>query len=315
MAVWGVWAGIDGDGSMLTVSYERAKSNKESIEGGSDWLSLHEDRVYELLKTLGVCGYRKLQQTIEEHCGITIGRNYLETFLERAYGKNGRLHSIAMHDKAMKAVRDSAYDNEVEAARPIYDKLLKLFADAPLTIATLMGTLSQKFAITISPPAASRLLVRMQWHQELSMEFLPAAYRPLLHSTDVFDWPMQYGVSSWTFCSMCGRRQPRKQSAAIGVQFECPKTIISICPKAFSTGCSFDCYRQRDLETNGATPINAKYEVQSIVQWRLQQRRLWNLDELPRHYDTVASYAQPQGQDWPVYDPAKKVYVECTDET
>ena len=77
----GCVGGDEGEGSMLTISYERAQSNKESMEGDSEWLSLHEDRVYDMLKTLGVCGYRKLQQTIEEHCGITIGRNYLETFL------------------------------------------------------------------------------------------------------------------------------------------------------------------------------------------------------------------------------------------
>ena len=90
------------------------------MEEGASWLSLNEDRFHELLKTLGVCGYRKLQQTIQEHCGVTVGRNYLETFLQRAYGKNGRLHSIAVHDKAMKAVRDSAYDDEVAMAKPIY---------------------------------------------------------------------------------------------------------------------------------------------------------------------------------------------------
>ena len=149
------------------------------MEHGIEWLAINEDRVYELLKTVGVCGDRKLQQTIQEHCGVTVGRHYLETFLQRAYGKNGRLHSIAVHDKAMKAVRDSAYDDEVAMAKPIYDKLLKMFFSTPGTVVDLMSMLSKKFAIAISEPAARRLLVRMQWHNELSMEFVPTAYRPL----------------------------------------------------------------------------------------------------------------------------------------
>ena len=112
-----------------------------------------------------------------------------------------------------------------------------------------------------------RLLVRIQWHNELSMEFVPAAFRPLLHDTEVFDWPIQHAVSSWTFCSICGRRQPRKQNVAIGVKFECPKTIIAPCrPKDFPTACAYDCYRQRDLETNGAYPAEPKHEVLSVLE-------------------------------------------------
>ena len=37
-------------------------------------------------------------------------------------------NSTAIHDKAMKAVRDSAYDDEVAAARPIYTVTFPLFA-------------------------------------------------------------------------------------------------------------------------------------------------------------------------------------------
>ena len=47
--------------------------------------------------------------------------------MQRAYGKGGRLHSIAIHDKAINAVRDSAYADEVAMAKPIYDKLLRMF--------------------------------------------------------------------------------------------------------------------------------------------------------------------------------------------
>ena len=97
------------------------------MEHDTDWLSLNEDRVIALLTTLGLCGWRKLQETVQEHCGVTIGDMALKTFLERTYGKGGRLESIAIHDKAMKAVRDSAYDDEVAMAKPVYDKLLKLF--------------------------------------------------------------------------------------------------------------------------------------------------------------------------------------------
>ena len=128
-----------------------------------------------------------------------------------------------------------------------------------MTIANLTSILLTKFA-------AKRRLVRMQWHNELSMEFMPAAYRPLLQSDAVFDWPMQYGVTSWLYCSICGRRTVRKQNAAIGAQFECQKTIVSVCPTTFLTGCSHGCYRQRDVDTIGATPINATYELQSILQ-------------------------------------------------
>ena len=143
------------------------------------------------------------------------------------------------------------------------------------------------------------------------MELLPASFRPRLHDDDIFEWPIQLGVSSWTYCSTCGCRVPRKQNAARGVQFECPKTIIAICKaKDFPTGCSFDCYRQRDLETNGAYPAQPKHELLSTLEWKLRQRRLWNLAETPSHYPTVSSYAQPQREDWPAYDPDAGVYVE-----
>ena len=102
------------------------------------------------------------------------------------------------------------------------------------------------------------------------------------------------------------------------MQFVCPKTVVSICSvKAdeFASGCAHDCYRQLDLETNGATPINAKYEVRSFVQWRLHQRKLWKLAELPTPYATVASYAQPQRADWPVYDGDKGEYVSWSENT
>ena len=150
------------------------------------------------------------------------------------------------------------------------------------------------------------------------MEFMPAGYRPLLHDTEVFSWPLQIGVCSWVYCSTCGRRVPRKRkkNEALGVQFTCPNTIIEQCkPEPFATGCSYDCYRQRDLETNGAYPKYSSDEIDSILQWRRKQRRLWELADSPDKYATGASYAQPQREDWPVYDPDGGVYVQWSPET
>ena len=45
------------------------------------------------------------------------------------------------------------------------------------------------------------------------------------------------------------------------------------------------------------------------------QRRLWNLPDDPVPYDTVELYAQPQRQDWPVYDPEQDAYLEWSPET
>ena len=77
-------------------SIARRRSPKVAMEQGSDWLYVNEDRVYELLSTLGVCGWDKLQQSIQQHCGITIGHQPLQTFLDRAYGKGGKLASVAV---------------------------------------------------------------------------------------------------------------------------------------------------------------------------------------------------------------------------
>ena len=63
---------VASDVAMSSDSIARRRSPKDTMEQGGDWLLLNEDRVYELLKTLGVCGWDKLQQTIQEHCGVTI---------------------------------------------------------------------------------------------------------------------------------------------------------------------------------------------------------------------------------------------------
>ena len=168
----------------------------------------------------------------------------MRTFLGRAYGKDCKSGSIAIHNKANLASSSTSYDDEVAQAEPIYVDLRELFLKSLGTMANLISILSKPFGLSMSESAAKRLFVRMQWDLEISKEFVPASYRPLLHSTDVFLWPLQYGVTSWTYCSTCGRRVPRKQSAAIGVQFVCPKTIILNCrDKAdeFATGCAHNC--------------------------------------------------------------------------
>ena len=54
---------------------------------------------------------------------------------------------------------------------------------------------------------------------------------------------------------------------------------------------------------------------QSVLDWRREQRSLWNLQLDPLPYATMESYAQPQKQDWPVYDPDQDIYVQWTPAT
>ena len=54
---------------------------------------------------------------------------------------------------------------------------------------------------------------------------------------------------------------------------------------------------------------------QSVLVWRREQRSLWNLQLDPLPYATMESYAQPQKQDWPVYDPDQDIYVQWTPAT
>jgi len=250
---------ITGGATSADDSIDRRRSPKDGGEQGSDWLFWNRDRVYELLVTLGYCGWHKLQETIQEHCGVTIGHQPLETFLEGAYQSGGKFHSLRIHDKAMQAVRDSGYDEELAKAQAIYAYLRSSFLAAPLTMAGLTAALLKK-SISLSVEAARRLLVRLEWDLEQARHFVPASYRPVLCRRDVFDYPIRSGVASWIYCSTCGRMKPVKEPSAIGPHFKCPKSIIDvkICPPAqFKFGCRYDSYRQRDIETNGATPINA----------------------------------------------------------
>ena len=54
---------------------------------------------------------------------------------------------------------------------------------------------------------------------------------------------------------------------------------------------------------------------QSVLDWRREQRSLWNLQVDPIHYETMESYAQPQMQDWPVYDADQDIYVQWSPAT
>ena len=64
--------------------------------------------------------------------------------------------------------------------------------------------------------------------------------------------------------------------------------------------------------TNGVHSMTAN---QTVLDWRREWRLLWNLDVDPKPYDTYESYAQPQRQDWPVYDVANGIYVQWPAET
>ena len=92
----------------------------------------------------------------------------------------------------------------------------------------------------------------------------------------------------------------------MGPKFVCPETVIVPC----KSECRYDCYRQRDLETQG---ISSQCGHASV--WRRQQRQLWGLEFAPSSYKTGDSYAQPQREDWPVYDPALGAYVEYSSAT
>ena len=86
----------------------------------------------------------------------------------------------------------------------------------------------------------------------------------------------------------------------------CPDTEVKAC----GFECDYACDRQRDLETQG---IDSKCGYASV--WRRNQRKLWNLEWTPSSYPVAQSYAQPQREDWPVYDASCDSYVEWSPET
>ena len=144
-----------------------------------------------------------------------------------------------------------------------------------------------------------------------------ASYDPPVFTEKLFELSLRFAITSWTYCPSCGRRRPRDHSRdGLDLLFECPPTMVSMCKlnktATFKFGCSYDSYRQRDLETNG---VNSMHANQSVLDWRREQRSLWNLQLDPLHYQTMESYAQPQKQDWPVYDADQGIYVQWTPDT
>ena len=118
-----------------------------------------------------------------------------------------------------------------------------------------------------------------------------ACYSPILFTRNLFDWPLRLGVAAWTYCSECGRRRPRDQQlSGPDAQFQCPATVVTICKRdknhTFRTGCRYDCYRQRDLETNGVHSMTAN---QSTLDWRREHRQLWGLELDPTRYDICSN--------------------------
>ena len=69
-----------------------------------------------------------------------------------------------------------------------------------------------------------------------------------------------------------------------------------------------------DLEWNLVSDIAMKHNFESMIRWRRQKRAQLNLAPDPSLYPTGACYAQPQREDWPVYDSAGKCYVDWSDD-
>ena len=64
---------------------------------------------------------------------------------------------------------------------------------------------------------------------------------------------------------------------------------------------------------SGLSDAAMKYNPDSMIRWRRQKRRDLDLLPEPSVYESGACYAQPQQQDWPVYDPLIKCYVDWTE--
>ena len=116
-----------------------------------------------------------------------------------------------------------------------------------MTQVDLATILYKAHSVTLSVGACQQLLVRMQWDIESDYQFVLSFHRPILQSANVFSWTMRFGVTSWSYCRTCGYRNERKQLSPIGPKFVCQDTVIVPC----KSDCRYDCYRQRDLETQG----------------------------------------------------------------
>ena len=132
-----------------------------------------------------------------------------------------------------------------------------------------------------------------------------AAHRPILFSDNALEWSRRFRVTTWNYCSTCGLMSDITRIKAIDIT-RCPPTVVKPC----KIECNYDCYRQRDLETQG---IESSCGLASV--WRRNQRKLWNLEWAPSAYPVDKSHAQPQREDWPVYDASSDTYVEWSIET
>ena len=148
---------------------KRRRVFKDDEDGGL-WLSANEARVRDLLTTLGDCGDMTLQRTIQTHFGVCIGRHPLRGFLVRFYATTGA-SPPSIHDDVERVAGATAIAEEVEAARPIYADLRKLFSDTPMAVSDLVGLLLQ-FSISMSSRAATELFCRLLlWDIEVDNEF------------------------------------------------------------------------------------------------------------------------------------------------
>ena len=160
---------IGADVSTITPDTEK---RRRAGDDDTAWLSQNEHRITDLLTTLGVVGYKKLQQTIQSKLGRTIAERPLRTFLDKHYG-SGSCGSTTVHDQAMTAASSSGDGDELVSVKAIYSKLRVLFLKTPCSIEDLTHLLL-KFSINMSSRTISDLLVRLQWDIEASNSFSPA---------------------------------------------------------------------------------------------------------------------------------------------
>ena len=128
-----------------------------------------------------------------------------------------------------------------------------------------------------------------------------AAHRPILFSDNALSWLRTFSVTTWSYCPTCGylcidKDNGRRKNPA--VRLPC------------KVDCRYDCYRQRDLETQG---IDSSGGMAAML--RRNKRQEWHLQFFPSRYEPKWSYCQPQREDWPVYDADAGVYVEWSTAT
>ena len=162
---------IAGHGATITPDTEKRRRSGDVDDEGSAWLSQHEQRVIDLLTTLGTVGHVRLQSTIKSKFGMTIGHQPLETFLDRFYGKTGRPGAAwSSHEAATAVTMAPMHSDEVMKAEPIDADLRKLFVLTSRTIGDLQKLL-ERFAIVMAYPSSINLYVRTQWELEADNEF------------------------------------------------------------------------------------------------------------------------------------------------